>query len=84
MLHIRLTLDSPDGLSDLLFCGKYFGASLRRSDPIPAAATGRENSFDVAFCVDGADLAGLICALKLEYPQFSAVGIYTEIKAEDI
>ena len=84
ILHIRLTLDSPDGLSDLLLCGKYFGALLRRSDPIPTAATGRENSFDVAFCVDGADLAGLICALKLEYPQFSAVGIYTEIKAEEI
>lgn len=84
ILHIRLTLDTAGGLSDLLFCGKYFGASLRRADPVPTAATGRENSFDVSFCVDGADLAGLICALKLEYPQFSAVGIYTEIKAEEI
>lgn len=84
ILHIRLTLDSPDGLSELLFCGKYFGAFLRRADLIPLSAAGRENSFDVSLCIDNCDLAGLICALKLEYPQFSAVGIYTEIKAEDI
>ena len=84
ILHIRLTLDTAGGLSDLLFCGKYFGASLRRAYPVPTAATGRENSFDVSFCVDGADIPALICALKLEYPQFSAVGIYTEIKAEGI
>ena len=48
ILHIRLTLDTAGGLSDLLFCGKYFGASLRRADPVPTAATGRENSFDVS------------------------------------
>ncbi len=84
ILHIRLTLDSPDGLSDLLFCGKYFGAFLRRADLIPVSAAGRENSFDISLCIDNCDLAGLICALKLEYPQFSAVGIYTEIKAEEI
>ncbi len=83
ILHFRLTLDSPDGLAPLLYGGGYYGASLRRAEPVPFSAAGRENSFDISFCVDGADLAGFICFLKLEYPQFSAVGLYTSVKAGD-
>lgn len=82
-LHFRLTLDSPDGITALLYGGRYYGASLRRAEPIPVSAAGRENSFDISFCVDGADLAGFICCLKLEYPQFSTVGLYTSVKAGD-
>lgn len=81
ILHIRLTLDSPDELAALLCGGSHYGASLRRAEPVPVSAAGRENSFDVSFCVDGADLAGLICCLKLEYPQFSTVGLYPSVRA---
>lgn len=81
IFHFRLTLDLPDAITSVLAAGKYYGLSLCRADLIPVSSAGRENAFEFVFCTDGADLAGFTCFLKLTYPQFLPVGMYTELAA---
>lgn len=77
-LHFHLTADGLDTLEDILRAGRFFGLRIVRADMIPSSVAGRDNSIDFIFAVENGDLAGFVCFLKLEYPQFSVTGIYAE------
>lgn len=77
-LHFHLTADGMETLEAVLRAGRFFGMMTVRADMIPTAVAGRDNALDFIFSADGGDLAGFICYMKLEYPQFSVTGIYAE------
>lgn len=79
MMQIRLTADRMGDVSDILSAADFFGADVTRIDTIPLSAAGRENSIDMIFKVNDADIAGFITFLRFEYPQFYLFGIFTDI-----
>jgi hypothetical protein len=73
----KITLGEPAELADIINAASYFGADVRKVYSLPLSSGGRENSFDIIFGLDGANLAGLFCYLMLKYPHLSPIGIYT-------
>lgn len=73
----KITLREPAELADIINAAAYFGADVRKVYSLPLSSGGRENSFDIIFNLDGANIAGLFCYLMLKYPHLSPIGIYT-------
>ena len=73
----KITLGEPAELADILNAASYFGAEVFKVHSLPLSSGGRENSFDIIFGLDGANIAGLFCYLMLKYPHLSPVGLYT-------
>ena len=82
MFECRITFSAPGELGNIIFAAAYFGMEVCKIYSLPLSGGGRENSFGIIFCTDGAQIGGFFCYLLLEYPQVSAVGFYTEIGVE--
>ena len=81
MFEFKITFGEPRELGEVIFAAEYFGASVHKVYSLPLSSGGRENSFDIILGLDGANIAGLLCYLFLEYSQFAAVGVYTLMEA---
>ena len=77
LFECKITLREPAELADILNAAAYFGAEVCKVHSLPLSSGGRENSFDIIFGLDGANIAGLFCYLMLKYPHLSPVGLYT-------
>lgn len=83
MFECRITFGHQSELGNIILAADYFGAEICKIYSLPLSSGGRENSFGIIFGIDGADLSGFFCYLLLEYPQFSAVGLYTAIEVDN-
>jgi len=77
LFECKITLREPSELADIMLAANYFGAEICKVHSLPLSSGGRENSFDIIFGLDDADIAGLFCYLLLEYPHLSPIGLYT-------
>jgi prephenate dehydratase len=77
LFECKITLREPAELADILNAAAYFGAEVCKVHSLPLSSGGRENSFDIIFGLDGANIAGLFCYLMRKYPHLSPVGLYT-------
>lgn len=75
--RIRITLDEYSDIEKIFGCAIFNGAKIQRTDVLPQSVAGRENSLDVILDVTEADLKGIMCYLKLNFPQFTTLGIYS-------
>ena len=73
----KITLREPSELADIINAASYFGADVCKVYSLPLSSGGRENSFDIIFGLNGANIAGLFCYLVLKYPHLSPIGVYT-------
>ncbi len=76
----KITFYQQRDIGNIILAADYFGADVCKIHSLPLSFGGRENSFDITFAIDGADIAGLFCYLFLEYPHFSTVGFYTSVE----
>lgn len=81
LFECKITLREPAELADIIMAANYFGADVCKVHSLPLSLGGRENSFDIIFGIERADIAGLFCYLMLKYPHLSPVGIYTLMEA---
>ena len=77
LFECKITLREPAELADIILAARYFGAEVCKIHSLPLSSGGRENSFDIVFGLRGANAAGLLCYLLLEFPHLSPVGVYT-------
>ncbi len=77
LFECKITLREPAELADIINAAAYFGADVCKVYSLPLSSGGRENSFDIIFGLDGANIAGLFCYLMLKYPHLSPIGVYT-------
>ena len=75
--RIRITLEEYSDIEKIFGCAVFNGAKIQRTDILPQSVAGRENSLDVILDVTKADLKGIVCYLKLNFPQFTTLGIYS-------
>lgn len=75
--RIRITLDEYSDLDKIFSCAIFNGAKIQRTDILPQSVAGRENSLDIILDVTSTDLRAIICYLKLNFPQFTTLGIYS-------
>jgi hypothetical protein len=76
----KLILSRQSELGNIILAADYFGAEVCKVYSLPLSFGGRENSFDIIFSTEGADIAGFFCYLFLEYPHFNTVGFYTSVE----
>jgi len=67
-------------ISDILITAQYFGLFPYKIDSTPISYTERAYSYDIVLKTDGGDLVSFLCYLFLEAPQFSPVGLYSQLK----
>ena len=79
LYECKINLDDLNMLADLADAASYFGAVLCSSEALPTAFSGRNNTFDLIFGLENANLGGFFTYLALEYPQTATVGIYTKL-----
>ncbi|MBQ8448633.1 MAG: hypothetical protein IJX27_06865 [Clostridia bacterium] len=77
LFECKITLREPAELAEIIDAASYFGAEVCKVHSLPLSSGGRENSFDIIFGIDKADIAGLFAYLMLKYPHLSPIGIYT-------
>ncbi len=82
IFECRITFSDPGELCNIILAANYFGVNVCKIYSLPLSGGGRDNSFGIIFRTDGAQIGGFFCYLFLEYPQFSPVGLYTEIGVE--
>ncbi len=76
----KITFPHQSDIGNIILAADYFGAEVCKIHSLPISFGGRENSFDIIFAIDGANISGLFCYLFLEYPHFSTVGFYTSVE----
>lgn len=79
-LEFRITLADQGQMGNIILAANFFGADVLKIYSLPISSVGRENSFGITLAADGADIAGLLCYLFLEYPQFFAIGLYRAVE----
>ncbi len=77
VFRIRLTLDDYSDMEGIFRCCVFNSAKVIRTDIIPQSVAGRENSVEILFDISNSDLKAIICYLKLNFPQFTTIGIYS-------
>ncbi|MBO5022886.1 MAG: hypothetical protein J6D11_01005 [Clostridia bacterium] len=82
IFECRITFSDPSELCNIILAANYFGVRVCKIYSLPLSGGGRDNSFGIIFRTDGAQIGGFFCYLFLEYPQFSSVGLYTDIGVE--
>lgn len=78
--EFRITLSDQGQMGNIILATDFFGANVLKIYSLPISSVGRENSFGITLCTDNADIAGLLCYLFLEYPQFFAIGLYRAVE----
>lgn len=79
LYECKINLDNLNMLADLADAAAYFGAELYSAEALPMAFSGRNNTMDLIFGLENANLSGFFTYLALEYPQTATVGIYTKL-----
>lgn len=77
VFRIRITLEDYSEIENIFKCVDYNKGTLLRTDVLPQSEAARDNSLDILIDVTNADIKAIICYLKLNYPQFATVGLYT-------
>ncbi len=79
LLCISLVLP-PEGIGDIVFAAENYSIRLCKVYSVPAAYTDRGAAISAVFEIGEGDVLGFLCFMRLEYPQFELIGLYTDLR----
>ncbi len=77
LYECKITFEDLSSLADIADAASYFGVTMESVEALPVLFSGRANAFAIVFGLKNADIGGFFCYLALEYPQTTAIGIYS-------